>query len=91
MADDVTPHNPIQIDPEACIRCLICDHVCPGDIIYKDENTKELPEVKYPSECWYCGLCEAKCPTDAITIVFPEHMLRPQTQVRSLLGEQAQL
>ena len=81
-------HNPIQIDQELCIRCNLCDWICPGDIIYKEENNKQtMPVVAYPDECWYCGLCESTCPTDAITVVFPERMLRNQTDVVTLLGK----
>ncbi len=73
-------HNPIVISDALCIRCPVCDLVCPGDIIYKvPPGSKELPDVRYPAECWYCGLCEQKCPTDAITIVFPAAMLAPDT------------
>lgn len=80
-------HNPIQITDELCIRCVICDFVCPGDIIYKEKGSDELPEIRYAQQCWYCGMCEQACPTDAITIVFPESMLRCETEVRSLLGD----
>lgn len=81
-------HNPIDINPDTCISCVICDDVCPGDIIYKpDPKTQDLPVIAYPDECWYCGLCEQACPTDAITVVFPEHMLDCQTPMRDLLGK----
>lgn len=84
---DFDVFNPVLINPETCIRCMICDFVCPGDIIYKEPRSGELPVVKYADECWYCGLCEQSCPTQAITIVFPEHMLSCDTPVRSLLGK----
>jgi NAD-dependent dihydropyrimidine dehydrogenase PreA subunit len=81
-------HNPIQINPNTCIRCNLCDWVCPGDIIYKKENDKTtLPVVAFPDECWYCGHCESVCPADAITIVFPDQMLHNRTDVTDLLGE----
>jgi adenylylsulfate reductase subunit B len=83
-----TSHNPIQVDPDACIRCMICDYVCPGDIIHKKPRSRELPVIEYPDECWYCGMCEQACPTSAITVVFPENMLSCQTPVRSLLGSE---
>jgi adenylylsulfate reductase subunit B len=82
----VSEHNPIRINPDSCIRCMICDYVCPGDIIHKAPRSPELPVVAFPSECWYCGLCAQACPTEAITIVFPVNMLDSQTPVRSLLG-----
>jgi adenylylsulfate reductase, subunit B len=84
----ISEHNPIRIDPETCIRCMICDYVCPGDIIHKQPRTDELPVIAYPSECWYCGLCEQACPTQAITIVFPQEMTECETSVRSLLGRE---
>jgi len=86
VADAAKPHNPILVDPDTCIRCMICDYVCPGDIIHKEPRSNELPVIQYPDECWYCGLCEQACPADAITVVFPDNMLNPQTTVIDLLG-----
>ena len=84
-------HNPIDINPEACIRCNLCDWICPGDLIYKEEDNREtMPVVAYPDECWYCGLCQSICPTKAITVVFPEQMVRNKTDVVSLLGKLAE-
>jgi formate hydrogenlyase subunit 6/NADH:ubiquinone oxidoreductase subunit I len=81
-------HNPIKIDVDLCIRCNLCDWICPGDIIYKDENDKTtLPVIAYPDECWYCGLCESTCPTKAITVIFPEVMLHNTSDVVALLGK----
>lgn len=88
MSEKTTAHNPIQIDANLCVRCDLCDWICPGDIIYKDEGDRQkLPVIAYPDECWYCGLCQTICPTNAITIVFPEQMLRNKTDVVSLLGK----
>lgn len=81
-------HNPIQIDPVTCIRCNLCDWICPGDLIYKKEDDRDaLPVIAYPDECWYCGLCQSICPTNAITVVFPERMVHNKTDVLSLLGK----
>lgn len=87
QAKHAAPHNPIRIDAETCVRCNLCDWICPGDLIYKEENRETLPEIRYPDECWYCGLCQSICPTAAITVVFPETMVRNQTDVLSLLGK----
>jgi NAD-dependent dihydropyrimidine dehydrogenase PreA subunit len=81
-------HNPIAIDPETCVRCDLCDWICPGDLILHEEGNKEqLPIIKYPDECWYCGLCQSICPVGAITVVFPEQMVRSETDVVKLLGK----
>lgn len=82
------PHNPIRIDADTCVKCDLCDWVCPGDLIYKKPDDREtLPEVRYPDECWYCGLCQSICPVDAITIIFPKQMIRCRTDVTTLLGK----
>lgn len=81
-------HNPIQINAEVCVKCNLCDWICPGDLIYKKEDDrKTLPVIKYPDECWYCGLCQSICPVDAIEIIFPEEMINCKTDVRTLLGK----
>lgn len=83
-----TVHNPIQINPETCIKCNLCDWSCPGDIIYKEEDNRQtLPVIAFPDECWYCGLCQKICPVGAITIVFAEEMVHNKTDVASLLGK----
>ena len=86
--EKIAVHNPIQINPETCVKCNLCDWICPGDLIYKEEDNREtLPVIAYPDECWYCGLCQSICPTNAITVVFPEQMVRNKTDVVSLLGK----
>lgn len=85
MAEEV--HNPIRINTETCVRCDLCDWICPGDVILHEEGNKQkLPEIVYPDECWYCGLCQSTCPVDAITIIFPENMIHNRTDIVSLLG-----
>lgn len=86
--DEPAPHNPILIDADTCVKCDLCDWICPGDLIYKKPDDREtLPEVRYPDECWYCGLCQSICPVDAITIIFPKQMIRCRTDVTTLLGK----
>jgi adenylylsulfate reductase, subunit B len=81
-------HNPIRINPETCVKCDLCDWICPGDLIHhEDGNREKLPVVMYPDECWYCGLCQKVCPTDAITVIFPEEMINCTTDVTTLLGK----
>ncbi len=88
MPEAPAVHNPIRIDAGKCVKCDLCDWMCPGDVIYKDEaNRDALPSIRYPDECWYCGLCQSICPADAITIVFPAAMTRCETDVVTLLGK----
>ena len=80
--------NPIRIDEQKCVRCDLCDWICPGDLIYHEEGNKtKLPVIAYPDECCYCGLCQSICPTNAIEVIFPEQMIRNETEVMSLLGK----
>ncbi len=65
---------PPQIDLELCTLCGLCDEVCPGDVIHMDKESN-IPVVLYPNECWHCGNCRIRCPVEAMSIVFPLHML----------------
>ena len=86
--DATVAFNPIRIDEQKCVRCDLCDWICPGDLIYHAEGDKtQLPVVVYPDECWYCGLCQSICPTQAIEVIFPERMLHNRTDVVELLGK----
>ncbi len=88
QAASARPFNPIRIDEQKCVRCDLCDWICPGDLIYHEEGNKtKLPVIAYPDECWYCGLCQSICPTDAIEVIFPERMIHNTTDVMSLLGK----
>ena len=70
------PHNPVLIDPETCIHCMICDYVCPGDVIHQEPRADQLPVIAYPDECWYCGLCEQACPSAATPTENRAHAVR---------------
>ncbi|MCH2670542.1 MAG: ferredoxin family protein [Gammaproteobacteria bacterium] len=81
-------HNPIRIDPETCVKCNLCDWICPGDLIYKEEDNREtLPVIAYPDECWYCGHCQSICPVEANTVIITDQMINCQTDVKTLLGK----
>ena len=57
----------IEIDKEKCIKCGLCSHICPCDVI-KFENG-EYPEVSenHIAGCMKCQHCFSVCPAGAIT------------------------
>ncbi|MDP4145585.1 MAG: ferredoxin family protein [Bacillota bacterium] len=54
----------IKIDKDKCVRCGKCLEVCPGSLIYKDENGKAY--IKYENNCWGCTACLKECGVHAI-------------------------
>lgn len=54
----------IRIDQKKCIACHKCLKVCPGNLLYKDEDNKAF--IKYPKDCWGCTACLKECPVGAI-------------------------
>ena len=53
------------VDPDKCISCMTCVHVCPYMAPRIDENNKA--EVQ-GAVCMGCGSCAAECPAKAITL-----------------------
>ncbi|MCL6479344.1 MAG: 4Fe-4S binding protein [Peptococcaceae bacterium] len=68
---------PPVFDLEKCKGCGKCEDLCMMDALSMEDNGagKKIPHVKYPDECWHCGACRMDCPEQAISIVFPPHML----------------
>lgn len=56
----------IKINEDLCVGCGRCMSVCPGTLIYKDENNKAY--IKYPKDCWGCSSCVKECSKRAISI-----------------------
>jgi len=54
----------IKIDKDKCIGCGKCTNVCPGNLIFKKDDSKAF--IKYPKECWGCTACVKECPVQAI-------------------------
>lgn len=60
----------VTLNPDLCVGCGICSHVCSGDairIIPNEEKTGYHYTVWYNS-CCLCGSCTYYCPTKAITM-----------------------
>ena len=53
------------VDPDKCISCMTCVHVCPYMAPRIDKNNKA--EVQ-SATCMGCGSCTAECPAQAITL-----------------------
>jgi NAD-dependent dihydropyrimidine dehydrogenase PreA subunit len=56
-----------KISEELCIGCRICVDVCTEDVFRFDE-AKKKPYVKYPRDCVVCNFCEIFCPVGAIEL-----------------------
>lgn len=54
----------IEIIKDKCVGCSKCIDVCPGNLIYKDQDQKMF--IKYPKECWGCTACLKECKFGAI-------------------------
>ena len=54
----------IKIDPQKCVGCGKCMDACPGNLIFKKDDSKAF--IKYPDECWGCSACVKECPAVAI-------------------------
>ena len=53
------------VDPDKCISCMTCVHVCP----YMAPNVGEHSKAEVQGAvCMGCGSCSAECPAKAITL-----------------------
>ncbi len=50
----------MESNEEKCIKCGLCERLCPVDNIFIDER------VKFGNECVFCMRCISFCPTEAI-------------------------
>lgn len=58
-----------EIDDQLCIGCSRCIKVCPGQLLYLNEEyhcRRAAPDENHP--CWRCQHCLAVCPRGAIQI-----------------------
>ncbi len=71
------------VDPDKCISCMTCVHVCP----YMAPRINEFNKAEVQgATCMGCGSCTAECPAKAITL---RHFVDNQilAAIGGLLGE----
>jgi NAD-dependent dihydropyrimidine dehydrogenase PreA subunit len=56
-----------NINEKLCFGCGLCVDVCSEDVWRFDEARKK-PYLKYPRDCVSCKYCEAWCPIGAIQV-----------------------
>jgi adenylylsulfate reductase subunit B len=54
----------IKIKENKCVGCNKCVEVCPGSLIYKNEQNKAF--IKHEKDCWGCTACLKECKFSAI-------------------------
>ena len=54
------------VSEDRCIRCDICERVCPAIVF--DRDASGLPVIARQDDCQTCFLCEIYCPTDALYV-----------------------
>lgn len=65
----------IKHNPDICMACHICEHVCAGGAIRIEEapDSSGINFVVWHNTCAFCGLCEHYCPTGAIHLTNDYH------------------
>lgn len=54
-----------SINEDICVKCGLCVHKCPRQIIRKEDG--EFPRID-AEQCIGCGACQRVCPVKAITV-----------------------
>ncbi len=61
-------HGVVEVDPEECNACTLCEKYCPADALVVKEKTLRMKSSD-ENNCMFCGACVVVCPRDAIKMV----------------------
>lgn len=72
----------VTMNPDLCVGCGICHHVCPGDAIRIEANEEKSGYAFsiWHNTCALCGSCKNYCPTGAITQTQDWHNAHSQAE-----------
>lgn len=79
----------VEINPETCIGCGLCEKRCPMDALelvkstFANNKTGKACTVK-PELCIGCGVCAYKCPTESLALKRLESSVDPPEDVTEL-------
>ena len=59
----------VWIKREQCIGCGECVQICPGDLLYLDQEEKV--SIRSSRECWQCMACVKCCLFEALSTKLP--------------------
>ncbi|MCJ7532178.1 MAG: 4Fe-4S binding protein [Anaerolineales bacterium] len=62
---DAYKANTLLYNPEKCIGCEMCVHVCPHNVFIMQGRLAQLVRSE---ACMECGACQVNCPTDALVV-----------------------
>lgn len=70
----------VTVNPELCVGCGVCHHVCPADAIRiePDEERTGYDFAIWHNSCALCGSCRHYCPTGAISMTKDWHNAHSQ-------------
>lgn len=72
----------VTMDPQKCVGCAICRHVCAGRAIHiqPHEEGAGYDFAIWHNSCALCGMCRHFCPTQAITMTNDWHNAHTQEE-----------
>lgn len=75
----------IEIDLNKCIACKKCTKVCPGNLLYIENNKAKSYEN---NSCWDCAACIKECPVKAISMYLQTEIGGNGTKLRAEYREE---